>query len=911
MARGPTKSLYLEVGGDIRGLKAATTAGKTVLNEFGGAAINVLEEVEREMAKLGEGGLPNLKKVETAYTETFKRIGASARAVIDAPTPQAAVQIIDASAARQAAENAAAQAAALRLVAEAANRADLAIGGTDAATRAYAVSAATAALNAEEEARALAAQAAVLGRVEGQLEATAGAQRRSTSISGQARAGYQQLSFQLNDVAVQYAAGTAATVIFAQQSSQVIQALQMISGEGNKVTQFLGGAWGVALNVALVALTPFVAKLFEESEASKEARKASDDHRKAVLALGDAKRAELQTTEQKLRADYGEIERERAKALAIRQTIQARLADAIAQQEGLKQGARYLQGEGATSAFIFAANEVDRLKAEAAKNQTEVDRLTGGANAAAAAYVRSIAEANRTPEGRGRRNFDRQRAAALEEAYRTRDWAKYAATIERLGNAQDEEAKALREATAARKRKLPNLGSQVVTERSAELLASAERYRGLNERNDNATLQALFKQAGETVDPKMTAWCAAFVNAVLATNGLPGTGNLSARSFLNYGEKTSAPVPGDIVVSKRGKNAAEGHVGFFQGVDAKGNILVLGGNTADKVGTQRVARSDVLGFRRAAATGKIPDLSVTDPTSDLLSLADYFDPAKIREASERAGRDANDAFRAIFGEADPLAPIIASIEAKQGELVDTMDAVARAASERPLEQLRQRLEEEVGDIGLALEGVAERGFLALEDGLLDIITGTEDVGSAFKKMANGIIADLARVAIRSAILDLLPGVGKFLGFADGGRVLKRAGGGMIYGPGGPRDDLIPTLLSNGEFVINAAATARHRPLIEAINGDRLPRFADGGLVAPTSFVPRLPNIEAARTALQGGRGEMPPIRIVLATKKGEAFETEVLSVSGPATVQIIQQSMPAITNASAARTLEVMGRPGI
>lgn len=60
---------------------------------------------------------------------------------------------------------------------------------------------------------------------------------------------------------------------------------------------------------------------------------------------------------------------------------------------------------------------------------------------------------------------------------------------------------------------------------------------------------------------------------------------------------------------------------------------------------------------------------------------------------------------------------------------------------------------------------------------------------------------------------------KKLGFAYGGRVL---------GPGGPRDDLIPALLSNGEFVVNAASARRHGDLLEAINSGRVSRLAGGG-----------------------------------------------------------------------------------
>ncbi|MGY4469345.1 hypothetical protein ACVWWK_005054 [Bradyrhizobium sp. LB9.1b] len=70
----------------------------------------------------------------------------------------------------------------------------------------------------------------------------------------------------------------------------------------------------------------------------------------------------------------------------------------------------------------------------------------------------------------------------------------------------------------------------------------------------------------------------------------------------------------------------------------------------------------------------------------------------------------------------------------------------------------------------------------------------------------------------------MPGDGAFIG------PVAKADGGFITGPGGPRDDKIHARLSNGEFVINAASTAKHRAALEMINSDRIPRFADGGLV---------------------------------------------------------------------------------
>lgn len=75
---------------------------------------------------------------------------------------------------------------------------------------------------------------------------------------------------------------------------------------------------------------------------------------------------------------------------------------------------------------------------------------------------------------------------------------------------------------------------------------------------------------------------------------------------------------------------------------------------------------------------------------------------------------------------------------------------------------------------------------------------------------------------------LLGFVGHLFGFSAGGEVKKLAGGGHVRGPGTSTSDSIPAMLSDGEYVVNAAATAKHRPLIEAINNGSLLAFAKGG-----------------------------------------------------------------------------------
>lgn len=58
---------------------------------------------------------------------------------------------------------------------------------------------------------------------------------------------------------------------------------------------------------------------------------------------------------------------------------------------------------------------------------------------------------------------------------------------------------------------------------------------------------------------------------------------------------------------------------------------------------------------------------------------------------------------------------------------------------------------------------------------------------------------------------------------------QRAYGGYISGPGGPRDDLIPAWLSNGEYVIQASAVrGLGIGFLDSLNRGRVPGFASGG-----------------------------------------------------------------------------------
>jgi TP901 family phage tail tape measure protein len=80
--------------------------------------------------------------------------------------------------------------------------------------------------------------------------------------------------------------------------------------------------------------------------------------------------------------------------------------------------------------------------------------------------------------------------------------------------------------------------------------------------------------------------------------------------------------------------------------------------------------------------------------------------------------------------------------------------------------------------------------------------------------------------------------GRVRGYAGGGNV-QVAPDGLLSGPGtGRSDDILAFMasgavarVSNTEFVVNAASTKRYLPLLTAINANRIPGFAAGGLAS--------------------------------------------------------------------------------
>ena len=144
------------------------------------------------------------------------------------------------------------------------------------------------------------------------------------------------------------------------------------------------------------------------------------------------------------------------------------------------------------------------------------------------------------------------------------------------------------------------------------------------------------------------------------------------------------------------------------------------------------------------------------------------------------------------------------------------------------------------------EGMADvvSGSLGkMSDALADFVaTGKAD----FRGLAVSILQDLSKMLIKMALFNAMKAAMSAWGgggFKDGGMVQQFSNGGAVWGAGTATSDSIPAMLSNGEFVINAASTRRHRALLEAINKNR---YASGGVVGVAPQV----------AALGGGTGGM-------------------------------------------------------
>ena len=110
-----------------------------------------------------------------------------------------------------------------------------------------------------------------------------------------------------------------------------------------------------------------------------------------------------------------------------------------------------------------------------------------------------------------------------------------------------------------------------------------------------------------------------------------------------------------------------------------------------------------------------------------------------------------------------------------------------------------------------------------------------------------------------------------------------ATGGKVVGKGTAISDSIPAMLSNGEFVVNAAATKKFKPLLEKINGGQVKHLAIGGPAADLN--------QAATTTIANANIEIlrEEQKLLNSKLRKMAEVTEILKQQNELTLKIIEQ----------------------
>ena len=179
----------------------------------------------------------------------------------------------------------------------------------------------------------------------------------------------------------------------------------------------------------------------------------------------------------------------------------------------------------------------------------------------------------------------------------------------------------------------------------SELLKIAFSQLGVKEvegASHNQTIVDYAKDSGfEWINDDETPWCSVFANWCALISNVERTHKANARSWIEIGTKTDNPKPGDVAIFKRGNSTWQGHVAFFLGFNAKGDVFVIGGNQGNQVSVATYPKSKLLGFRNIQHQSK---------TSKVLKLGDRgAEVKKLQSLLSKLGIDVG-AIDGIFGE---------------------------------------------------------------------------------------------------------------------------------------------------------------------------------------------------------------------------------------------------------------------
>lgn len=268
-----------------------------------------------------------------------------------------------------------------------------------------------------------------------------------------------QLGQQLQDVVIQAQMGTNAFVILAQQGSQAAYALTGMGGVVGRVATAMAGWQGAIVLAGIAIVGQLIPALMNGKKASEEAEEAVKKHREAIEQLQAKMSEAVKSIEDKARADYIAAEADREAEMAIRRRTAAMLEQAKARL-AIAQSDDSVQDDPTAKASAIAVykTQISALESQVAANSRSLDAAEKAANRARGLYQSTIIDAQSTPEGRIRREYDRRRNAAIEQGGSSAQVAKSLADALRW---RDEELKKIEATSKARQESNLQYGREI------------------------------------------------------------------------------------------------------------------------------------------------------------------------------------------------------------------------------------------------------------------------------------------------------------------------------------------------------------------------------------------------------------------------------------------------------------------
>ncbi|WP_271300635.1 D-alanyl-D-alanine carboxypeptidase family protein [Sphingomonas sp. CV7422] len=443
---------------------------------------------------------------------------------------------------------------------------------------------------------------------------------------------------QIQDLFVQISMGGNPLQAFVVQGGQLAGQLQYAGGKAQQFANILMGPWGIAAQVALLVLSPFVAKLFEGNNALDEAIKklkedaeASEVNRQAKIAfahsvegVAQAIRDSTDATRKSIAADRSAVEQNNinaranlAEEMAIRAKTAARLEDARA----------ILQAEINASRAGGERSEVATMGV--ATKQAQVDAIS-----------RQLADQT-TAVARAQENLERSRLALAADQAKV-DVRNQTDPIARINKMYDDQVAALMKAKAAAVDQGRTVGAisrqqfaDIERNRQAALKAEQERQRAANQTTNQIGRNVTLSEArgiAESIGGRVTSGVRsreeqqrlydrymAYKNGTgpwAALAAKPGTSNHESGQALDIAKS------GGVTLAKLVAAYRQAGVSLSEALDEGDHYHIAFRKTGEAARAAAQDRKDAAKEAREAAQAE------KDLTSDLKEVVGAYDPAR-------------------------------------------------------------------------------------------------------------------------------------------------------------------------------------------------------------------------------------------------------------------------------------------